>query len=725
MFGIDAKLKIWVLGLMIALVFQSSLADSAIWQVDNSSSTNLQGRNQAEKIFLADNPALRRLLDQVPPEHSGQSLEIDLPMPDGSLARYRLFESSVMESGLAAKFPDIKSFQVQGVDHPGAMGRVDISAKGFRGMIDSPYGRLFIDPLEQQTNRYRSQVADRSQHRGEFQCGTHDLPGNQSAHLRETLQQSPLASRIPGSMLGYRLALSATQEYVNAVGGSLETAMSEINTAINRVNQILGRDLGIRLFLVSDNDKLIDVNGEAGFTNSNAFLLLIENQAFIDTTIGNDSYDIGHILGTAGGGLALLQSVCGTNKAEGMTSLPNPTGDNFYINILAHEIGHQFGANHTFNGSEGSCDGNRNATTAFEPGSGSTIMSYAGICDAENIQGNANASYHAGSIAEIDAFVGGSGASCATTLAITPANTDPDSVSAGNDVTIPMGTAFTLSGSANDADSSDVLSYQWDQMDVGAVATTAATFNGDQGNNPLFRNRLPQTSADRHFPTLGNQLNLTSDVGEVMPMTSRTLNFRLTTRDCRGGQGVDDVRVTVDNASGPFQISSHNTATTFVATSTPTLTWLVNGTDIGAVSCANVDIDLLTFNAAKTSFAVTSLVTATANDGSEILSIPDKASNRARFRVSCSDNVFYDISDADLNITGTATFNTDGNTTELAEAAGCSAINVDGAPVGTIASGGSGGSGGGGSIAWELLLLSLLTICVKLSLQQNIKIVES
>ena len=178
-----------------------------------------------------------------------------------------------------------------------------------------------------------------------------------------------------------------------------------------------------------------------------------------------------------------------------------------------------------FNGSEGSCLSNRNAATAFEPGSGSTIMSYAGICTSENLQNDADLVFHAGSIAEIGTSVGGSGASCATTLPLTSPNADPGPVMAGDDVTIPMGTAFRLSGSASDTDSGDELSYQWDQMDIGAIATTELTFNSDQGNNPLFRSRAPQTSTDRDFPILSNQLGLTSELAEIL--TNDFSNFKL------------------------------------------------------------------------------------------------------------------------------------------------------------------------------------------------------
>ena len=180
-------------------------------------------------------------------------------------------------------------------------------------------------------------------------------------------------------------------------------------------------------------------------------------------------------------------------------------------------------------------------------------------------------------------------------------------------------------------------------------------------------------------------------------------------------------RVNVDATSGPFQITSHITPTTFPATSMPTVAWSVNGTDIGAVNCANVDIDLLTFDAGKSTFAVISLATATANDGAEVVSIPDRANSQARFRVSCSDNIFYDISDADLNITGTGTFDTTGNTTGLAAAAGCSAIGVDGVPPGTGSSGNNNsGEGGNGSIFWELWMLGFVLLISAIRPQRTV-----
>lgn len=697
---------------LTVLLLGTGNAYAGFWQIDTMANRSAEGSNTSQ--FISDNSALRIFLNQVPNEVSGQSLEIGLPMPDGSLATYQIYESSIMQPGLAAKFPDIKSYVVRGIDHPGSTGRVDISPKGFRGMIFTPYGRVFIDPEQIGSTKYSSRTADSQSKSSDFQCSAYDLEANNQSDLRNFSLSRVTSNRISGSITAYRLAVSATPEYVAAVGGSLNDTMSEINTVINRVNQIYERDLGIKLFLVSGNDELIDVDGSANFDNDFGPLLLSQNQAWIDSQIGSGSYDVGHIFSTGGGGVAQLQSVCTSSKAQGVTGLPDPAdlmSDIFYIDFVSHELGHQFGGNHTFNGSEGFCGFNsqRNDSTAYEPGSGSTIMAYAGICGDENLQTTSEATFHAGTIAEINAFVqnANTGGSCATILATSPANSDPTSAFAGADKTIPRGTTFSLVGSATDVDG-DTLSYQWDQFDAGIV-TTAATFDFDQGTNPLFRSHEPQASPERHFPSLSNQLNLTNQNGQVIPNTNRTLNFRMTARDCKSGQATDDVRVTVDANSGPFEVTSHTILTTFVGTSQQTITWNTANTQNAPVSCANVDIDLLSFSSDMSTFGVTVLESGIPNNSIATVTIGDKSASKARFRVSCSDNVFYDISSADLNITGAIALSTTGNSTALSSAAICGDSNADGAPAGTSTGGGVGGGGSGGGGApglWWLLLLS-------------------
>ena len=703
-------------GLLIALILSVSVSHAGFWQADNLVARSDSQEHEIQ-YFSSDEAALRRFLDQVPQQHSGQSLEIELPMPDGRLASYQISESSIMEPDLAARFPEIRSYEVRGIDYPGSFGRVDISHKGFRGMIDTPYGRIFIDPEQSRSGSYMSRSTKSHAKGSGFQCDLHELHDNQSPAINFSKRITTTRNRIPGSITAYRLAVSATLEYVNAVGGTLDDAMSEINTAINRVNQIYQRDLGIKLFLVADNDELIDVPpGTANFSSGDVFAMLAENQDWIDSQIGEDSYDVGHIFDAANtGGLARIDSVCSTAKAQGVTGIANPTNDVFYIDYVAHEIGHQFGGNHTFNGSTGSCGGgNRNGATAFEPGSGSTIMAYSGICGAENLQNISDATFHAGTIAEINAFVtdNNTGGSCATILPLEQNNADP-TADAGSDRVIPMDTPFSLVGSASDADS-DALSYQWDQMDAGVVATNSTTIGTDLGNNPLFRSFAPQPSGVRHLPLLENQLDNMNDIGEVLPVTARALNFRLTTRDCKSGQATDDVQITVDINSGPFVVNPLAN-TSFPGTSTQTVSWNVANTTNAPVSCANVDIDLLTFSADQSTYGVTSLAAGTPNDGTEDVTFGDKSNSRARIKVSCSDNIFYHISNTDLNITGATAFSTTGNTTALSTAASCGAIDIDGAPPGTTSS--SSGSGGGGlqQPIWVFYLLVLLGLALSRS----------
>ncbi len=697
---------------LMALLLVSGIADAAIWQVDT-----LQHRTASIDVgsrFISDESELRRKLNTAPDELSGQSIEIKLPMPDGSLARFKLFESSVMAPELSEKFPQIKSYKVYGVDDPVASGRVDLSPKGFRGMLFTSQGRVYIDPATVGSSRYL--VRRRGDIPGHgFQCGVLNEPmENQSA----VLPKASYASRIPGSLRQYRLAVSATSQYVAAVnsngpGNELDDAISEINTAINRVNEIFERDLGIRLALVANNDLIVDLGGGTlSQFNDDDTLLLEENQSWIDSKLGNGNYDIGHVFSTEGGGSAQLESVCKDNiKAEGVTGSPDPTSDLFYIDFVAHEIGHQFGAEHTFNGTSGSCGNNRSfrGISAFEPGSGSTIMAYAGICGSENIQFLSDATFHAGSIDQINNFVGG--LTCHST--ISAGNANEPSVNASSDRSIPIQTAFRLEANASDVDG-DTLSYQWDQMDAG-TATTATTLGDDLNNNALFRTYEPFTQASRDFPALGTQLDNLIDLSESLPCVNRALNFRLTVRDGKSGQATDNVRLTVVQNAGPFMITSHNTGETILIDSGEvTLTWDVADTDLPPVSCNNVDIDLLTFSSDDSSYAVTSLLNSTANNGSALITLPDMSSTRARFRVACSDNIFYDISDTHLTIqdSGTATvFLDSGNSTFVntdgqvfaAKGQECVGAVPDGSAFGNV-------SGSGGGSPHPLWLLSLLML---------------
>lgn len=284
--------------------------------------------------------------------------------------------------------------------------------------------------------------------------------------LTKKIAKGQVASLTAAACLGtnlrtYRLALACTGEYAVAVAGAGPTVpavAAAMLTSINRVTGVYEREVSLRMTLIANNNNLIYLNGATDpYTNNNGGTMLGENQANIDAVIGNANYDIGHVFSTGGGGIASLNSPCITgNKARGVTGLPNPVGDAFDIDYVAHEMGHQWGGNHSMAG----C-GASPASTKYEVGSGTTIQGYAGICAAENIQPNSDPVFHAISFDEISNFITtGGGNTCGVSTAT--GNTLPIIATlANNNLSIPVSTPFTLSGTATDQNN-DPLSYCWE-----------------------------------------------------------------------------------------------------------------------------------------------------------------------------------------------------------------------------------------------------------------------
>ena len=594
---------------------------------------------------------------------------LTLPMPDGSFVRFEVWDAPVMAPELAAKFPRIKTYAGQGIDDLTATVRLDTTPHGFHAMILSVQGMTYIDPYSRGDVTHYV-VYDKRDYSAR-QPYEEILPLPDSDADGEAIGAAGAdAVAAHGTQLRtYRTAVAATGEYTQYHGGTVEAGMAAIVTAINRVSGIYEREVSENMELVADNDQIVYTDAATDpYTNDNGSAMLDQNQSNLDSVIGSANYDLGHVFSTGGGGIASLGVVCKSgSKAKGVTGLPNPIGDPFYVDYVAHEMGHQHGGNHTFASTEGSCFGNSNPTTTFEPGSGSTIMAYAGICGAHNIQDNSDDYFHVASLQEIINYITvDSGSTCGTVIAT--GNTPPTADAGVSGVTYPASTPFRLTGSATDPDA-DSLTYAWEEYDLGDGRFNTSAPNS--GHPPFFRSFDPASSPTRTFPQMSDIVNNTETIGEQLPADTRTLHFRLTVRDNRAGGGGtdwDEISIDIDGGSGPFKVTAPNTAVTWSAGATETVTWDVAGTSGAPVSCANVDI-LLSDDGGWT--YPTEVLLNTTNDGSESITVPNVATTQARIQVQCADERFFDISDADFTIEAVASTPTDlqitanGTTAEL------------------------------------------------------------
>jgi hypothetical protein len=620
-----------------------------IWQFIEETSIVRRGERQivpqTYRTVRVDEAALKLLLGKAPlestPQAKAATVMLNLPMPDGAFQLFRIEESPIMEAPLAAQFPEIKTYHGKGIDDPTATTRFDFTPTGFHAMILSERGTIFIDPYSKgDTANYITYFkADYRNEAKQFQC--YFSEENQPA-------QSPsqsLPNVVNGTILRtYRLAVAASIEYTNFHGGTKPLALAAITTTINRVDGLYESELAIRLVLVANETNIIFTTA-TGDVYNNTSGDAVTNQGVLDQAppagIGSANYDIGHVFNTGGGGLAYF-GVCDSNfKAKGVTGSPSPVGDGFDIDYVAHEMGHQFHANHTFNGTTSNCSGNRVGSAAYEPGSGSTIMAYAGICGAQDLQPHSDDYFHVKSLEEIAAFV----ATTACDVETSTGNSVP-TVSVGSTVTIPKSTPFTLTATGSDPNG-DALTYCWEEYDLGSASPPDTDASGSR---PIFRTFNPTSNASRTFPKLSDIVNNTSTYGESLPTISRTMNFQVTVRDNRiGGGGINTAtkQVVVSASAGPFLVTAPNTNISWTGGTQQTVTWDVANTTAAPVSAANVKISLSTDGG--NTFPIV-LSASTPNDGSEAITVPNNATTTARVKVEAVGNVFFDISNANFTI---------------------------------------------------------------------------
>ncbi len=592
------------------------------------------------QIFQLDISSLRQTLSAIDnlSRNGAKNAVISIPFSNGHIRRFRVQKSNTLHPLLAQKYPFIQTFEGIGIEEPNAIVRFEITPKGFFGMVWSDKeGVQVIEPFanSSQSNAYLvyNKKTLHSAKEKKFYCQFDEID-----HYRQ-VQYGTTGRNSDSKLRTFRLALACTGEYTQFHGGTKALALAAMATTLNRINGIFKREVAIELQLIPNNDLIIFTNGATDpYTNTDGSEMLGENQNTCDSLIGSANYDIGHVFSTDGGGVAYLGSVCfDPIKAGGVTGQQTPKGDPFDVDFVAHEIGHQFGATHTQNN-----DCNRTIASSYEPGSGSTIMGYAGICF-PNIQNNSDAYFHAKSLEQIKGFITGNGNSCAVRTAT---NNAPPVVNAGADYFVPISTPFELMGTATDVDN-DNLTYIWEQMDNDfAPMPPKSTSNV----GPAFRSLPPSASSSRSFPAKGVNNTHSNNTWEILPAVERTMNFRFTVRDNFSGGGnsaSDDMIVTFVADSGPFQITQPNDTTALSANTTHTITWDVAGTNLQPVNCENVDIFLSLDGGI--SYPVL-LAQNAVNDGSREVDFPNDLTDNARIKIKCSDNVFFDVSDVNFRI---------------------------------------------------------------------------
>lgn len=648
------KLKILVTVVAI-LTFSLGFSQGNIWtKIDEERTKGLDKVERASipseyQIFHLNYESLKSQLQLAPTRNFSNpvvsNVIIAFPNAEGNLEKYRIYESSVMEAELAEKHPEIQSYVGQGIDNPTARIHLTTTLFGLHTMTLSENGTFYVDPYTKDLQNYIVYNKSSLTTSRDFHCGVENSFEN-ATDSDEFETPSPVAFANDGLFRTYRLAMACTIEYaayhVNQAGLNAGTVdqkkaavLAAMNVTVARVNSVYEIDMSLRMVLVANNNNIIFITTDSFSNNSNT-ALIVESQSTINSTIGALNYDIGHTVSTGAGGLA-SQGVCVFgSKARGVTGISAPVGDPFSIDYVAHEIGHQFGAPHTFNNS---CSNNRENGHAVEPGSGSTIMAYAGICS-PNVQNNSDAYFHAISIASMMNHILGTG-NCVAGVA--NGNVAPVIAPLTN-YTIPIGTAFVLKGNATDTDTT--LTYCWEQTDSGqSVAIPSASTTT---SNPNFRSRIASSSPNRYMPAMqfilaGNITN--SPVSwEIVPNVARTMGFALTVRDnqlVNGGQtSRANMTVTFNAASGPFRVTSQATSGITWTNTPQVVTWNVANTTAAPVSTANVNI-LLSTDGGLT-YPIT-LAANTPNDGTEVITVPNASSSTCRIMIEAVNNIFVAV----------------------------------------------------------------------------------
>lgn len=599
---------------------------------------------QEKQLFALNKDVLISKLQNAPQKFSGQKgVEILMPDEKGQLQKFQVWEYSNFSPELQAQFPNIRSYVGIGITDPTAYLRFSVSELGISSTVLKSGGSSFIEPYAEASNIYAayessSRLLDEKE---AFVCSTMN-------EIAEDNSVSETSNRSNNQVFKtFRLAMSAQAEYsqYHITRANAESAtddekkavvLAAINNTVNRVNALYEKDLAVHFNLIANTTSIIYLNATTdpytGSYNS-------EVQSTLTSVIGAANYDIGHVLVYAGpnGNAGCIGCICNSNKGSAFTSHYIPVSDIFDIDYVAHEMGHQVGANHThtYSGSEGS-------GVQVELGSGNTIMAYTGITGAYDTQFNSNDFFTYRNILQIQNNLANK--ACAVN---TPIVNTPPVVDAGPDVTIPMNTPFVLKGNVTDAEN-DAMTYVWEQNNS---ATTSSQFTSGsyasptKTGGPNFKMFPPKSEPVRYFPEFGKVLaGVNATRWEALSTVARTLDFTLTARDNSplGSQTqTDAMKITVSAAAGPFVVTAPAFGESLASNTTYVVKWNVANTNVAPVNTANVNIKLST-DGGKT---FTTVAANTPNDGEESITIPSNATTaNAYIMVEAVNNVYFAMS---------------------------------------------------------------------------------
>ncbi|MBI1761186.1 MAG: VCBS repeat-containing protein, partial [Acidobacteria bacterium] len=668
---------------------------NAFWETVEPAAREAHGNAaaaQPARVFRLREQVMREALQQAGPERAGRSEQpaavIALPLPDGSFARFSVVEAPVLSAELAAQYPELKSYRGQGVDNPGLAVWCSWTPLGLRAWVRDGADTLRIQPLTDAPTSadsfpldYVSLVEGVEAEQAQNAVCFAQFKQMAFAQAKRAAPADAATFSVGPTLRTYRLAIATTQEYAVAYGGTGSPTVIEGNIYatlqnwLAPVNLIYSSELAIQFTLVSNGDLIFRNDEPDQFTNGTVNLMADEVRALFKNKLSEGSYDLGMVLGTGSGGTAYIGVVCenaadsnGPYKGGAALLVNGAVGNANSVRLIAHEMGHQFGAMHTQNAD---CAGaGRFGDSAVEPGNGVSLMSNPGACSGHEIVTARGDFFHATSFAQINQFLGSFvSTNCATTSTIMNggvANSAPMFTFKTPNYTTPKGTPFTLTAMASDSNSGDTVTYAWEQVDAGGADFFNGPYTdaGDLANNtnttrPLFRPFLPMTNiTTRTFPSLTyilNNANVPPDTvsvfktAESLPQVARTLNFMVTARDGHGGVNNDTVQLTVDGNSGPFQFESF-TGNWPVGTGR-VVRWQANNTNVAPILCSKVKISL-SLDGGNTFPHV--LMAETNNDGIEGITLPTiihtSNTDPARLKIEAMSNIFFDISDSDFNV---------------------------------------------------------------------------